>query len=68
MPTYKYKLTSMNNSSTKFGPCDVCNKHAMEVFRQSKSEKHKSEFHGSTFWTFISDLFGHEECLKRGRV
>lgn len=60
---YKYKITSTGESSQKYGNCEICGKHATEVF--SQSEERKYIFEGEEHWTHhkCNSYFGHEECL-----
>lgn len=64
---YRYKLTSTGYSSSRYGPCEVCGRHASEVFYQS--EERAYERLGGIGWTFdgCRCLFGHRECLLAKR-
>lgn len=68
--TYIYKLTSTGYSSARYGACEVCGKHASEVFIQS--EKRRFIRHtGEAGWTehgCRGHLFGHRECLEASRA
>jgi hypothetical protein len=58
---YKYKLTSTGSSSQKYGNCEVCKGHVIEVFIQTeeKSFIYESREH----WSQQNSIFGHKECL-----
>ena len=66
--TYKYRIKSTGDSSAKFGPCEVCGKHASEVFYQVEERKY-TRYDDSTGWTRYEcrDFFGHEKCLRGQR-
>lgn len=67
-PTYYYKLISTGKSSHSFGHCEVCKKHASEVFHQIEERtyiRHTGEI-GKTF-AGCHDLFGHKSCLLKQR-
>lgn len=57
---YRYRLTACEGSSTKYGPCEVCNKPVNAVWMQVEE---KSYQYG---WTThkCHTLFGHKECLE----
>ena len=63
---YRYRLSSTGHSSARFGPCEVCGKHATEVFIQSGQRQYRKS-DGSYGWARISNYFGHKECLKKQR-
>lgn len=54
--TYHYRLTSMGESSAKYGPCEVCKQPVSEVFLQAKSRGPE--------YVSTSTTFGHKECLE----
>jgi len=60
---YLYRLTNTNESSQKYGECEVCGKHVSEVF--SQQEERSYQFEGRERWTQhkCHCLFGHKECL-----
>lgn len=60
---YQYKMKSTGHSSNKYGNCEVCDKHATEVFYQTEKRK------CSGGWTryMCRDLYGHKECLIKTR-
>ncbi len=62
--TYQYTLTSLRESSAKYGNCDVCHKHVSEVFIQRETREYAPDH-----WTHegCHTLFGHKECLERQR-
>ena len=57
---YKYKLISREESSAKYGPCEICGKHVSEVFHQIESRKYED---GYTY-AGCKDYFGHKKCLE----
>lgn len=59
----KYQLKSLNESSAKFGACEICNKHVSEVFLQAKLEEYKP---GS--YMDKGTQFGHKQCLLNQRI
>jgi hypothetical protein len=65
--TYRYRLTSTGDSSAKYGNCEVCNKYASEMFRQSEERAYDDD--GQVGWTQhgCRNLFGHKECLLAQR-
>ena len=58
-PKYRYRLSSMGDSSAKYGNCEVCKKHCGEVFLQSVDRR--SAYRDG--WAGIAQTFGHRECL-----
>lgn len=66
VPKYRYRLRSTDASSSKFGPCEICGKHATEVFRQTEElEYDDEESETGKGWTQYEcrSAFGHESCL-----
>ena len=65
---YRYDLSSTEGSSQQYGNCDICGKHASEVFIQSEKRHYKIERDGfyREGWTKnkCNDYFGHKECLE----
>ena len=64
MTKYKYKLSRMEGSSIKYGPCEVCGKNVSDVYYQIESR-----YTDRGRWTFSGcyNLFGHEDCLVSKR-
>lgn len=64
---YRYKLTNTQESSKKYGMCEVCGKHVSEVYHQVEEKQYNID--GKIGWTQhkCSNLFGHKECLKKLR-
>lgn len=62
MNKYKINIVNQNASSAKFGPCEVCNKHASEVFHVWSEEW--VENGDDYFYTQHKNvsLFGHKDC------
>ena len=50
---YRYRLNSTGHSSTRFGPCEVCGKHASEVFIQAEQKRYRR--HDSTLSWIYAD-------------
>lgn len=46
MEEYRYRLISTNDSSAKYGNCEVCKKPASEIFHQIEARKY------SGGWTY----------------
>jgi len=63
---YKYNLTSTNESSHKYGNCDICGNYVTEVFRQTEEREYLNPVTKQMSLTKNNcyDYFGHEECLK----
>lgn len=72
---YRYFLKSTNESSAKFGECQVCHKHASEVYIQSEQRSFVADEIdnqqagvpvGTILWTFAGckTSLGHKECLE----
>lgn len=61
--SYRYRLSSTGGSSSKYGLCEICGKHASEVFQQSEEQAYVDD--GRIAWTQhgCRRLFGHEDCL-----
>ena len=62
---HRYKLKVTHYSSERFGPCEVCEKNASEVYHQMARELFSDD--EGQFWGVISGLFGHERCLINAR-
>ena len=78
MPMYRYRLLSTGASSHKYGPCEICGKHATEVFSQCEERTYDLPgtleerledaavyIGGMLGWTHdgCCSLYGHKECL-----
>lgn len=79
MAEYRYRIKSTNDSSSKFGPCEVCGHHATEVFLQVEEQAYQldaldlevlgahatPEERAGKAWTQYEckRYFGHEACL-----
>jgi len=63
---YRYNLTSTEESSNKYGNCEICGKHVTEVFHQTEERQYYNPITHQTSWTQheCHNLFGHKECLK----
>lgn len=68
---YKYRITSMEKSSDKYGVCECCNKHVSEVFYQNESKYFEYEENGEIEKGYseykCKSYFGHKECLESKR-
>ncbi|ADQ06492.1 hypothetical protein Calhy_0755 [Caldicellulosiruptor hydrothermalis 108] len=66
---YRYALSSTGGSSHKYGNCEVCGKHATEIFVQTEYKRYEFEHNGWKYegWRLVDMVFGHEECLKKIR-
>ena len=60
---YRYKLINTQESSKKYGVCEVCGKHVSEVYHQVEQKQY------TRGWTHYkcNNLFGHKECLENSR-
>ena len=69
MAIYRYKLSSADESSAKLGNCDICGKHAAEVYHQTEEKFYRIDRIKHEGWTQhgCKTLFGHEECLLIAR-
>jgi hypothetical protein len=65
-PMCRYTLHNTGESSAKYGKCEVCGRHASEVWYQIE-ERTYEPLPGDTgpFWTHEGcvNLFGHKKCL-----
>lgn len=61
--THRYRISNTGFSSKRYGPCEVCGKHANETFLQVEERAHLKG------WTRggCTDLFGHYDCLVASR-
>jgi hypothetical protein len=66
MENYRYKLSSTEYSSAQYGNCEVCGKHATEVFIQSEERKYFNPITKQESYTFhkCRNYIGHKECLE----
>lgn len=62
---YRYKLNNMNESSQKYGVCEVCGKHVSEVYHQIEERKYFDNIDQEYSYTQYKckNLFGHKDCL-----
>jgi hypothetical protein len=63
----RHRIKSTAANSSKLGACEVCGKHATEVFIQSEERSFLDD--GVVAWTRqgTQTLFGHRECLLAER-
>lgn len=73
-PQFRYRLRTTGHSSVRLGPCEVCTKHASEVFLQVEEQLFDtddldpSEVRSDPYTRHeCVDLFGHEACLVGAR-
>ncbi len=59
---YIYRLTNTMNSSSRFGRCQVCDKHVSEVYLQTEYGQCKKKT-GGYFWADLGGVWGHKDCL-----
>jgi len=64
--TYRYRIRSTGYSSRRYGPCQVCGRHASEVFLQAELQM-SIRPDGSVGYSHRGTIFGHRECLERIR-
>ena len=64
MSKYRYKIISTMGNSAQFGNCQICKKHASEVFHQIEEYNFGVD---EEKWTYARcfDYFGHKECLQK---
>jgi hypothetical protein len=69
MSKYHYKLINTNESSKKYGNCEICGQYATEMFHQIEEKYFKNEFNGENYegWTEGKSYFGHKDCLEKIR-
>jgi hypothetical protein len=67
--TYRYHVKSTGDSSARYGPCEVCGKHASEVFHQWEERAYDNDRGEHSGWSRHNcrDLWGHKECLESQR-
>ncbi len=58
---YRYRLVNQNDSSAKYGACEVCRQYASEVFHQIEQRRYKP---GQWTQEGCKSYFGHRECLE----
>ena len=65
---YRYRVKSLEASSIKYGPCEVCGKHATEMFLQIEQRQYRKP-NGEISYTGYGcrDMFGHYDCLVKAR-
>lgn len=68
---YRYNLISINESSQKYGNCEVCGQHTTEIFLQNEERYYTFNYRGIMYkgWTKnkCKDYFGHKKCLLSKR-
>ena len=65
-----YRLKSLEDSSHKYGQCEVCGRHSSEIFLQS--ERRRTVFYADgkkyDFTKKENYVAGHKECLLAIRI
>lgn len=64
--TYRYRLIPTGAGSWKYGPCDMCNTGADEVYHQIEEQAYTRP-DGTQGWISTRSTFGHKDCLIRIR-
>lgn len=54
-------------NSKVFGVCEICGKDAVQVYHQKRYEKTQNPITGKDYNKFITDCYGHYECLIKIR-
>jgi hypothetical protein len=54
----RYSISSLKDSSEKFGTCEICEGHATEMFLMIIGEEYRPEE-----FTNEDSICGHKECL-----
>jgi len=69
MPEYRYNISSLEESSAKYGVCEICGKYATETFYQSEERKYFNPITEQESYTQHNcrNYFGHKECLESKR-
>jgi len=60
--TTQYTIKTTGCSSWDYGLCEVCGKHATEVFHQRKWYRRAERLFAAP------GLFGHRKCLRKARI
>ena len=64
---YNFILRDTECNSKVFGACEICGKDAAQVYHQKRYEKTKHPITGNEYNKFITDCYGHYECLIKSR-
>lgn len=68
MGKYHYRIDTTSGSSEQYGKCEVCGKHASEVFVQQESREYtRPDGTEGLTQAYCKMLFGHENCLTASR-
>ena len=64
---FNYRITLLNASSAKYGPCEVCGEFVAAMYIQTK--QHEKKIAGTAKVHVINDsvTFGHKTCLEQIR-
>ena len=68
---YTYRIRSTGESSSRYGPCEVCREHCSDVHLQVELRFYSHEHNGERYEGLTRHgchtLFGHAACLTRRR-
>lgn len=62
MTTFVYRMKNTRASSEKFGPCEVCGKHADNIYLLTEMQPFLRA-NGTQGIAHNSMTFGHKDCL-----
>lgn len=68
MEQFVCRMRYIKGSSEKYGPCEVCSKHADSVYLLSEMKPFYSEVLGRQGKAHIRGVFGHKDCLAQETV
>lgn len=60
---FVYRMRNTGDSSSKFGPCEVCNRPVSEVFLQTEGRVYEDGGQDAITHHETTQYFGHRECL-----
>ena len=63
MKKYRYSLTSIDESSQKYGNCDICGEYVSDVFYQKEERHYKFKQYEGWTKNKCHNYFGHKDCL-----
>jgi len=61
-----YKMRNMQESSSKYGNCEICHKYVPEVWTQTIYKTFIDD-KGNAATAYCNIFFGHLNCLKRAQ-
>lgn len=59
----QFRLTNLEDSSAKYGDCEICKKHCSEIYLQTKLEFYDFPEDDASGWSYAGQGFGHKDCL-----